>query len=102
MVKWKKLKTSIPNRVQLGNNSFYEILYVDDFLDGKTLGEMRPETKQIVIRNKQTPKNTVITFLHELSHAVSNECDLELTENQILKLEKSFYFLLKKGNIFKE
>lgn len=101
MLKWKLFKDQIPHQIQLNAKSLYEILWVDNFSDGKTLGEMRPDVKQIVIKTGQTPKNTVITYLHEVIHSISNEFDIGLTENQVLKCEKAIYYLLKKNNIFK-
>lgn len=102
MVNWKKLKNNIPHRVQTGRNNFMEILYTQDFKDGQTLGEMRPDSNQIVIKNDQSPKNTVTTYLHEILHSISEETGAKLTENQILALEKAFYYILKPNNIFRE
>ena len=99
---WKKLKRHIPHRVQISKTAWYEIVYINDFKDGKTLGETRFEPKQIVILNGISPKLTVITYLHECAHAYSEEHGLGLTENQILAMEKGFYYLLKAGNIFVE
>lgn len=97
---WKSLKNRIPHFVQMGKST-YEVLYIDEFKDGKTLGETRFDPKQIVIKNGLTPKMTVITFLHECFHSASEEFGIGLTENQVLSLEKSLYFWLKPGNIFK-
>ncbi len=98
---WKQLVKMIPDRVQLKARSVYEVLWVDDFADGKTLGEMRPDTKQIIIKKGQTAKDTVTTYLHEILHSISEETGAKLTETQILKLEPAFYYILKKGNILK-
>lgn len=101
MVDWKSLKNRIPIRVQLNKNTYYEIVYTDDFVDGRTIGEMRPAHKQIAIKLGQSPKMTVVTYLHEVLHAVSEEAEANLTENQILALEQVFYYILKSGNVFK-
>src|SRR6266700_2249531 len=98
---WKKLAQNIPHQVQLSKKGTYEVLWTDNFKDHSTIGEMRPDNKQIVIKKDQTPKNTTITYLHEILHAISEECQANLTESQILKLEKSFYYILKDSNIFK-
>lgn len=102
MINWKKLKRQIPHRVQITKNVWYEVVYADDFKDGKTLGETRYDMKQIVILNNQSPKMTVVTYLHELEHAFEMENEIGLTENQILKMEKSFYYRLKPDNIFSD
>jgi hypothetical protein len=101
MINWNNLKKRIPSRVTIGNNS-YEILFIDEFNSPSTLGETRLEDKQIVLKNGQTPKELVKTYLHECLHAISEEYDVGLTEQQILKLEESLTFILKDGNIFKK
>lgn len=101
MVNWKKLASKINSRVQITKNIFYEVVWTDEF---KTdlYGEMRPDFRQIVIKKELSKKDSVITYLHEIAHAASNEYEMNLTENQILKMEKFLYFLLKKGNVFKD
>lgn len=101
MINWNNLKKRIPSRVTIGNNS-YEILFIDEFSSPSTLGETRLEDKQIVLKNGQTPKELVKTYIHECLHAVSEEYDVGLTEQQILKLEESLTFILKEGNVFKK
>lgn len=99
---WKKLRRKIPHRVQIAKNAWYEVMYCDDFKDGQTLGETRHDPRQIVILNGQSPKMTVVTYLHECAHAFSNEHETNLTEAQVLTLEKAFYYMLKVDNIFSE
>lgn len=101
MVNWKHLKTRIPHQVQISRKKYMEIAYVQDFKDGKTLGEMRPDINQIVIKTDMSPKETVCTYIHELLHAISNEYEVNLTENQVLALEKSLYYIFKPGNVIK-
>jgi hypothetical protein len=100
MVNWKKLSRSIPHRVQVSPKGWYEILWVDDFKDGKTLGETRFDPKQIVLMRGQSPKMTVSVYLHEYAHAYSHEWNLNLTESQVLAFEKGLYFWLKHSNLF--
>jgi len=102
MLNWKSLKKRINNRIQITRKIFYEVLYIEDFRGGETLGEMRPDTKQIVIKSGQSPKNTVVTYIHELLHAISEEYEVQLTETQILKLERAIYYILKENNVFKD
>lgn len=100
-VDWKKLKRKIPHRVQLGHTVHYEVVWADSFVDPHTMGETRFDSRQIVIKKGLTPKMTVVTFLHEVAHAYSYIYNLNLTETQVLNMEKGFYYLLKNGNIFK-
>lgn len=101
MINWNKLKRRIPSRVTFGNNS-YEILYIEQFSNPLTLGETRLEDKQIVLKTDQTPKELVKTYLHECLHAVSEEYEVGLTEQQILKLEDALQYILRENNIFKK
>lgn len=102
MVNWRKLAKKIPFRVQIARNTYYEVCYADDFPDGNTWGETRYEQKQIVLKKDLKPKNLVTTYIHEVLHAMSYDHGIELTEKQIESFEKSFYFFLKNGNIFKK
>lgn len=101
MINWTKLKRRIPSKVVIGDYA-YEVLFIDEFKSPSTLGETRLEDKQIVLKNGQTPKELVKTYLHECLHAVSEEFDVGLTEQQILKMEEALSFILKDGNVFKK
>lgn len=98
-VNWKKLSKYIPHRIKLSSRDEYEIVWIDEFLDGKTLGETRFEERQIVIKNGQTPKESYSTFIHEWFHAISHAYEINLTESQVQKLEKAFIYNKMKGNI---
>lgn len=102
MVNWKRLVKKVPHRIQIKKNVFYEVVYIDDFADGKTMGEARFNERQIVIKRGLSPKNTIVTFLHELTHVASYEYGIDLTENQVLATEGFYYYVLKPGNIFNE
>lgn len=99
-VNWKKLRKNIPNQVQVDNKTFYEVLWTDDFVDGKTLGETRHDLQQIVIKNGMNDKETVSTYCHELAHLFSDVYNFSMTEKQIVMFEMSLTYLLKPGNIF--
>jgi hypothetical protein len=102
MANWKKLVKRIPNKVQLSRKGEYEIVWVESFKEDDVVGETRFDRKQIAIKDKMSAKNTVITYLHEVTHGLSAEHDIQLTENQVLAIEKGLYYLLKDGNIFKK
>lgn len=101
MVDWDDLASRIPHRIHFGRGAHVEVCWVDDFPDGKTLGETRFDQKQIVIKRNLNPKLTVITFLHECAHFYSWLYDLDLTETQVLNFEKGLYYMLKPNNYFK-
>lgn len=102
MTRWIKWVKKIPSTVQLSRKGKYEVVWTDTIKDDTdVLGETRFDPKQIVIKNGQSPKETVHTYVHEILHAVSAEYDVNLTEAQVRKLEKALYYILKDGNIFK-
>lgn len=101
MMNWKKKVNEIPHKIQIGNKLFYEIVWVDRFDNEQIVGETDFSKKQIRLKIDQSPKEKVMTFLHEVSHAFSDENDIGLTEAQICLLEnKVFYYLLKSDNLF--
>lgn len=100
-VDWGYYKRHIPNSVQIKSKISYEVVWIDAFKDEKTLGETRYNEKQIVILKGLSNKLTVVTYLHELLHAVQYEHEIGLTENQVLSFEKFFQYVLKSDNIFK-
>jgi hypothetical protein len=102
VVNWKALTKLIPHRVQVTRKSFYEICYVDSFVDENVLGETRFDRKQIVIKDDQHPKEKVHTYIHELLHAISAEYEVNLTETQVRALEKALYYALKSDNVFRK
>lgn len=102
MVDWGKLFKRIPVSLQLTRGVKYEITWTrpDPSLDH--IGRTNPGTKQIVVSLDLKPKLAVHTYIHEVLHAVSVEYGANLTEKQVLALEKALYFVLKPGNLFKE
>lgn len=59
------------------------------------LGRCDPNTRQIIINPNQSDKEAELTFLHEIIHAVSFEYEIELTESQVVLLEKGLSKLFK-------
>jgi hypothetical protein len=102
MIKWKSLFKRIPHRVQVGRNTFFEVVWVDDFKDGKTLGETRFDPPQIAIKTGEPQKETVHTYIHELLHSISDTHNVGLSESQVEKLEKALHYVLKPDNVFKK
>lgn len=97
---WGSRKKSIPSRVHVGGKDYYEIVWVDSFSNPDTLGETRFSPNQIAIKNGQSDKETVMTYLHECIHAFDAHNNIGLTETQVLKLEKALLIALKNNNIF--
>jgi len=95
-INWKRLVNNIPSHVST-KDGLYEVLYTEEFKDGKTLGESRFEEKQIVLKKGLSPKETVHTYFHELLHVSSEITGANLTENQVLSLEKDLTFWLNLG-----
>jgi hypothetical protein len=99
-MKWSNYYKRIPNVVKIGNEN-YHIYWVDGFPNRNLLGETKFSThRSITINLNQSIKETVHTYWHEVLHAISEEFEANLTEKQVLALEKSLRFILKRGNLF--
>lgn len=91
-MKKQNLKALIPSSVRITRDISYEILFVDEFVDPRCLGECRPVEKQIVIKNGQSDTEMYKSYIHELFHAFSFEYEgMNLTEKQVRLLEEAFY-----------
>lgn len=100
-MKAKDFNKIIPSHVRITKDITYEVVWLDDFIDKKQLGECRYNEKQIVIKKNQSNSESMSTFIHEALHAVSFETKgLNLTEGQVYKLERSLFRMLKLNNIF--
>lgn len=101
---WNGLTKKIPSKVQIDKDVSYEVLWSDEISsDDQLMGQTRFDDghKQIIIRRGLSDKDTIVTYIHEVLHAISMEHGVKLTENQILALERSFYYMLKPNNVFK-
>jgi hypothetical protein len=85
--------------VQYGKNKFCNVKWVQGFGDD-TVGSMHLASNEILIKLGMSDKLTITTYIHELLHLFSDANEVGLTENQILKLEKCFYYALKENNLF--
>jgi hypothetical protein len=100
MANWKELSTRIPHVVHTGKKDRFEIVYVDSFPVPDTVGETRFDPKQIALKIGQTERELVLTYLHEIIHAVDFTHKIGLTETQVQKLERALIPVLKEGNLF--
>ena len=92
---WKRIRNNIPSHIQVSKKDTYEIVWVNDFKDEKVLGETRYDSNQIAIKLGLSDKETVLTLYHELYHAISGSYGINLTETQVILLEKSLHYFLK-------
>ena len=104
-IDYHKIIKNIPHQLWIKSKTTFEVLFSDNIrTDNNVLGETRFDTKQIIIKNNQSPKETTHTFWHEALHAIGDEVGANLTEAQVRALEKAFpafYRLFKdldKGN----
>jgi hypothetical protein len=91
----KVTKPNIPNSIRITAKVSYEIVYVDSFKDETILGEMRPDMRQIVLKNGQSNTELTKTFIHECLHAIADENGVVLTESQVGSLEHAVYRFLR-------
>ena len=100
MINWKALVKRIPTEVQIGPKTVFKVLWAESFPDD-CVGVTHFNLKQIHIKLNQSPKETVLTYLHEVLHAFSDTHDIGLTEKQVSALEKKMlYYWIKTGNLF--
>lgn len=91
----KVKRPDIPQSIRVTPKVTYEIVYVDSFKNPDVLGEMRPDIKQIAIKNGQSNTELIKTYIHELTHMISDENGIGLTERQVTKLEHALYRFLR-------
>jgi len=95
----KKLKLpKIPSHVRVSPKETFEVVFTDSFTDPRTVGEMRLDTKQIVIKNGQSESEIFKTYIHELLHLLSDTNDAKLTERQVGIMEKAIWRFLRLNN----
>src|SRR5258706_8562355 len=100
MNSWKKVVSRIPSNIQIGKSN-YEILWSRSYISGKNAGETRFDNqKQILISTNQSKKEIAHTYFHEVLHAMSNEYGANLSEKQVLALEKGIEVFLRRDNLF--
>lgn len=101
MINWKKLVKRIPHKLQVGKNDFYNVAWVTAFDDATQLGEFDASRCTLSIKQNQSDKEKVLTYLHEVIHCFSDINGIGLTERQVSLLEKKcLYYVLKSDNIF--
>ena len=84
------LKSRITSKIE------YETLFIDKFPNDDTqVGECRLDTKQIILKQNQSPTEMLKTYFHECIHAASEEYKLNLTEKQVSGLEEAVYKFLR-------
>ena len=94
-------KTAYPRHLIIGDSEwtvkFCRIILGDERL----LGLCDPGDNSLKIRMKQDKMQTLLTFIHEVLHALENEYDFHLGEEKVLKLEKAIAdFILVNSPLF--
>lgn len=84
----------IPARIKIKNKVVYEIVWVDSFADPDTLGECRPWAKQIALKQGQSERQIMKTFIHECIHAIEIERKIKISHTSIYQLEDALYYFL--------
>lgn len=103
-INWKKKVSEIPSKIQIAPRLFYDVTWQKEIVDTKgnhLYGLTDLTNKIITIKMDMSPKLTVETYIHEVVHAFSEEYQLGLTENQVLKMEHTIPYIIK-NNLFKE
>jgi hypothetical protein len=100
-MKRKRKSSPLPKKIRITHKVAYEVVYVDGFSDPAVMGECRYESKQIVLNTKQPPTELRKTLIHEVFHAISFETPpLNLTETQVLALEKAVDRVLRLNKLY--
>lgn len=103
-INWKKKVRNIPAKVQIAPKVQYDITWQKEILNTKgdhLCGFTDFDNKIINIQLGMSPKLTAETAWHECLHAWSHHYNINLTENQVLALEKILPYidgLFNKGN----
>ena len=94
---WKTLRKNIPNKLHAGYGKYFDVLWqavIPPGPDGKRVyGLTRYDPLQILIDKTQGDKESIYTIFHEYLHALSEIHDIQLTERQVVKMEKTFPYI---------
>lgn len=85
---------TIPSRIKIKNKVVYEVVWVDSFEDGNTVGECRFDVKQIALKMNQSEKELMKTFIHEVLHAIEFERGVKIPHKTIYQLEDALFYIL--------
>lgn len=89
----KRLKP--PAFVRIKKNVAYEVVqFKSERLDGETIKDANGH-RQIRLNEDLSAKERELTLIHEALHAISFEYKVNLTESQVLKLEKGLLNFLR-------
>jgi uncharacterized protein YpuA (DUF1002 family) len=98
----EKILSKLPSRIRITSKISYELVFIERFEnDESCVGETRFDVKQIVIKKNEPVTETVKTIIHEIFHAISEEYNIQLTENQVKALEKGLFTVLRINNLFR-
>lgn len=72
----------------------WRIAWVDRIEGADVLGLCDPSNRIIYIKNKQSAKQTFLTYLHEVLHALEMEYDISISHRAVYKLEVAIHSFL--------
>ena len=87
----------IPGSIRIKYRERYDVLWKNDL---GCLCMCDFDNKQILLDFNQSDINAYWTFIHEVYHAIGHEYKLQLTEKQVLGLEKGTRALYKLNKDF--
>lgn len=79
----------IPPSVRITAKVAYPVRMVDRFSDTDTLGECSQEPREIRIRSDLSPRLTLITFIHEVLHAMQFEYGIKIPHASVNQLDSA-------------
>lgn len=96
MTNWKSLSKRIPKKFKVGRKTF-KVIFINNV---DYLGLSDWNKNRIYLNKKQSKKELVHTYIHEIIHIMSDEYELKISEKQVQGLEKTLRFWIESGNIF--
>lgn len=94
----------IPLGVKIGYKD-YNIEQVDNLNDGTAIlyGLVNYDEEKILLNKKYTRNQRECTLIHEVIHAIDDLNEIDLTEEQVVKLGKGMYQFIKDNpHVFEE
>lgn len=83
-----------PSHIKIKNKVSYEVAHVESFRDPDVMGETRFDSKMIVIKKGQSPKQEWKTTCHEILHSICYERGIDISHKAIYQLEEALYYLV--------
>lgn len=86
----------IPKKVRITSKVVYKVQIVTAFeKEPYTMGTCCPDDKLILLRADLSPRNLLVTFIHELIHAMQFEHGIKIRHSSINQLDSAIERLLR-------